>query len=198
MNSLISRPVLVYKTNKIIIRLFYFILLPTFLKKKKFHRRWRLFNNKNKKDQDHLRENKKIFNWKINIKKYLIEFYGRIIILKNTFNTLNNLFIKFLILTKLENYLFINIIDNKNIFDNFIFNSSNYNLKFNSNSNTNKLINSNNFNFIKDNNIKFKYINKFNPQINNINYKINNNINRKYLNSLFTKFFFKSNLNLDK
>ena len=92
----------------------------------------------------------------------------------------------------------INIIDNKNIFDNFIFNSSNYNLKFNSNSNTNKLINSNNFNFIKDNNIKFKYINKFNPQINNINYKINNNINRKYLNSLFTKFFIKSNLNLDK
>ena len=198
MNSLISRPVLVYKPNKIIIRLFYFILLPTFLKKKKFHRRWRLFNNKNKKDQDHLRENKKIFNWKINLKKYLIEFYGRIIILKNTFNTLNNLFIKFLILTKLENYLFINIIDNKNIFDNFIFNSSNYNLKFNSNSNTNKLINSNNFNFIKDNNIKFKYINKFNPQINNINYKINNNINRKYLNSLFTKFFIKSNLNLDK
>ena len=39
MNSLISRPVLVYKPNKIIIRLFYFILLPTFLKKKKFHRR---------------------------------------------------------------------------------------------------------------------------------------------------------------
>jgi hypothetical protein len=192
MNSLISRPVLVYKPNKIIIRLFYFILLPTFLKNKKYHTRWRLFENKNKK-----RENKNINKFKINIKKYLIEYYGRIIILKNTFNTLNKLFIKFLILTKLENYLFINIIDNKNIYDNYIFNSSNYNLKYNSNSNTNNLINSNNFNFIKNNNIKFKYINKFNPQINKINYKINNNINRKYLYSLFTKFVNKSNLYLE-
>jgi hypothetical protein len=178
MNSLISRPVLVYKPNKIIIRLFYFILLPTFLKKKKFHRRWRLseLNSKNKKDP--LRENKKIFNFKLNLKKYLIEFYGRIIILKNTFNTLNNLFIKFLILTKLENFLFINFINKKNIFDNFIFNSSNYNL----NSNYNNLINYNN-------NITFKYINKFNPNI--------NKNNRKYLNSLFTKIFLKSNLNSD-
>jgi hypothetical protein len=178
MNSLISRPVLVYKPNKIIIRLFYFILLPTFLKKKKYHSRWRLFDNKNKKNSNPLRENKKTFKWKIYFKKYLIEFYGRIIILKNTFNTLNNLFIKFLILTKLENFLFINFIDNKNIFNNF-------NLKFNSNSNTNNLINYNNFN--KNNNIKFKFINKFNPQI-------NNNINRKYLNSLFNKFVIKSNL----
>ena len=36
MYSLISRPIFIYKSNKIILRFFYFIVIPTFLKNKNY------------------------------------------------------------------------------------------------------------------------------------------------------------------
>ena len=101
MNSLISRPVLVYKPNKIIIRLFYFILLPTFFKKKKF--------NKIKRFKLNIDWKNNLIKRKFTFMKDLLTYYWKNIVYKNSFVTLNKIFMKFLFLTKLENLLFNNI-----------------------------------------------------------------------------------------